>query len=183
MGLNTFDRNYGASKNSREFWGGDNGFVTVVVTLPANTEIGTTVVAQDGTDAAQTALSAAERNQFKITQAIAQRAVIVTTSALSNTVDPTAAGFETVGGNVIAFGKAGTLAANSFAITFLVERQDVLTKQVNKPGSTYALTVDPTTEIATILQGVGVFQQKDGTPSVAAGAVAIKVFAALPVLM
>ena len=31
MGLNSFDRNYGMSANSREFWGGNNGFVTVVL--------------------------------------------------------------------------------------------------------------------------------------------------------
>ncbi|EBS4516368.1 hypothetical protein DQT32_02925 [Salmonella enterica subsp. enterica serovar Braenderup] len=182
MSLNSFDRNYGMSANSREFWGGDNGFVTVVVTLPTDVEIGETAVAQDGTDAAQTALSAAEKNQFIIAQALAQRAVLVTTSALSNTVDPTASGFGTVGGNVIAYGSAGTLAANSFGITFIVERQDVFTKQVNKPGATYALTVDPTVEIATNLAQAGVFQKKDGTPA-AAAAVAIKVFAALPVLL
>ncbi|AQW88794.1 putative structural protein [Erwinia phage pEa_SNUABM_50] len=186
MSLNSFDRNYGMSDHSREFWGGNNGFVTVVVTLPADVEIGTTAVVSDGTEAgdnaAQTALSAAEKNQFIIAQALAQRAVLVTTSALSNTIDPTASGFGTVGGNVIAYGSAGTLAANSFGITFIVERQDVLTKQVNKPGATYALTVDPTTEIATNLAQAGVFQKKDGSAALAA-AVAIKVFAALPVLV
>jgi 1-aminocyclopropane-1-carboxylate deaminase/D-cysteine desulfhydrase-like pyridoxal-dependent ACC family enzyme len=186
MSLNSFDRNYGMSANSREFWGGDNGFVTVVVTLPTDVEIGVSAVAFDGTEAgdnaAQTAKSAAEKNQFIIAQALAQRAVLVTTSALSNTIDPTASGFGTVGGNVIAYGSAGTLAANSFGITYIVERQDVFTKQVNKPGSTYALTVDPTVEIATNLAQAGVFQKKDGTPA-AAAAVAIKVFAALPVLV
>ena len=186
MSLNSFDRNYGMSANSREFWGGDNGFVTVVITLPTDVEIGVSAVAFDGTEAgdnaAQTAKSAAEKNQFILAQALAQRAVLVTTSALSNDVDPTASGFETVGGNVIAFGKAGTLADNSFGITYIVERQDVFTKQVNKPGSTYALTVDPTVEIATNLAQAGVFQKKDGTPAAAAG-VAIKVFKALPVLL
>lgn len=182
MGLNTFDRNYGMSANSREYWGGDNGFVTVVVTLPTDVEIGATTVAQDGTDEAQTALSAALKNQFIIAQALSQRAVLVTTSVLSTTVDPTAAGFNTVGGNVIAFGSAGTLADDSFGITFIVERQDVFTKQVNKPGATYATTVDPTVEIATNLSQAGVFQKKDGTAATAA-AVAIKVFAALPVLL
>lgn len=186
MSLNSFDRNYGMSANSREFWGGNNGFVTVVVTLPTDVEIGTTAVVSDGTEtgdnALQTALSAAQKNQFILAQALAQRAVLVTTSALSNTINPTAAGFGTVGGNVIAYGSAGTLAANSFGITFIVERQDVFTKQVNKPGSTYALTVDPTVEIATNLSQAGVFQKKDGTAALAAG-VAIKVFASLPVLV
>ncbi|SOK58541.1 hypothetical protein [Yersinia phage fHe-Yen9-04] len=182
MSLNSFDRNYGMSEHSREYWGGNNGFATVVITLPADVEIGVTAVPQDGTDAAQTALSAAEKNQFIIAQALAQRAVLVTTSVLSNTIDPTASGFGTVGGNVIAYGSAGTLAAASFGITFIVERQDVLTKQVNKPGATYALTVDPTVEIATNLAQAGVFQKKDGSAALAAG-VAIKVFAALPVLV
>jgi hypothetical protein len=186
MSLNSFDRNYGMSANSREYWGGNNGFVTVVVSLPADVEIGVSTVAFDGTElgnnAAQTALSAAEKNQFIIAQALAQRAVLVTTSALSTSVNPTAAGFGTVGGNVIAFGSAGTLATNSFGITYIVERQDVFTKQENKPGSTYALTVDPAAEIAANLAQAGVFQKKDGTPAAAAG-VAIKVFAALPVLL
>lgn len=186
MSLNSFDRNYGMSANSREYWGGNNGFVTVVVTLPADVEIGTTSVLPDGTEvgdnAAQTALSAAERNQFIITEALAQRAVLVTTSALSDSIDPTAAGFGTVGGNVIAFGSSGTLAAGSFGITFIIERQDVLSTQVNKPGATYALTVNPTDEISANLAQVGVFQKKDGTQA-AAAAVAIKVFAALPVLV
>ena len=163
MSLNSFDRNYGMSANSREFWGGDNGFVTVVVTLPADVEIGVSAVAFDGTEAgdnaAQTALSAAEKNQFIIAQALAQRAVLVTTSALSTDVDP----------NVIAFGSAGTLADGSFGITYIVERQDVFTKQEGKPGSTYALVVDPTTEIATTLAQAGVFQKKDGSAADAAG--------------
>ena len=51
MSLNSFDRNYGMSANSREFWGGDNGFVTVVVTLPTDVEIGVSAVAFDGTEA------------------------------------------------------------------------------------------------------------------------------------
>lgn len=186
MSLNSFDRNYGMSANSREYWGGNNGFVTVVVTLPADVEIGTTAVVADGTEvgdnAAQTALSAAEKNQFIIAQALAQRAVLVTTSALSNDVDTSAAGFGTVGGNVIAFGSAGTLADNSFGITYIIERQDVFNKQVNKPGATYALTVDPASEIAANLAQAGVFQKKDGSAADAAG-IAIKVFAALPVLV
>lgn len=183
MALQSFDRNYGMSKNSREFWGGDNGFVTVIVKLPADVEISETAVAQDASDAAQTALSAAQRNQFKIAQALAQRAVIVATSGVSLAADPTAAGFETVGGNVLAFGKAGTPAAGSFAITFLIERANVLSKQENKPGATYALTVDPCAELAAILASAGFFQKKDGSDAVAAAGVAVKVYDALPAII
>lgn len=186
MGLNTFDRNYGMSANSREYWGGNNGFVTVVVSLPADVEIGETAVLPDGTEigdnAAQTALSAAEYNQFMIAQLLAQRSVEVATSMLAKgTVDPTAAGFDTIAGNVIAFGKSGTLAANSFGITFMIERQDVLTAQPVRPGSNYPVPVEPCAEISADLGQAGVFRKKDGS---AAGAlpVAIKVFASLPVL-
>lgn len=183
MALETFNRNYGMSSNSREYWGGNNGFVTIVVTLPADTEISTTAVAQDSTDVAQSALSAAQRNQFKIAQALAQRAVLVATSVPSSTANPTVAGFETVGGNVLAFGKSGTPAANSFAITFLIERADVLTKQDNKPGATYALSVDPTSEIAAVIASVGFFETKTGVASAAAAGVAIKVYNALPAIV
>ncbi len=183
MALDTFDRNYGMSKNSREFWGGNNGFVTVIVKLPTDVEIGVTAVAQDGTDAAQTALSAAQRNQFKIAQALSQRAVIVATSALSVAADPTVAGFETVGGNVLAFGKAGTTASGSFAVTFLIERANVLNKQDSKPGATYALTVDPCADLAAVLASAGFFQKKDGTAAAASAGVAVKVYDALPAIV
>lgn len=183
MALQSFDRNYGMSKNSREFWGGDNGFVTLIVKLPTDVEIGATAVAQDGTDAAQTALSAAERNQFKLAQALAQRAVIVASSVTSAVADPTASGFETVGGNVLAFGKAGTTASGSFAITYLIERANVLSKQDNKPGATYALTVDPCKDLADILALPGFFQKKDGSDAAAAAGVAVKVYNALPAII
>lgn len=187
MGLNTFNRNYGMSDFGREFWGGDNGFVTVAVTLPADVEIGTTTVVPDGTEvgdnAAQTALTAAQYNLFMIAQILAQRAVEVGTSLLAlGTVNGTASGFETVGGNVIAFGKAGTLSATSFGVTYLIERQDVLNKQDVRPGSNYPVPVDPTTELSAVLAQAGVFRKKDGTPALAAPGVAIKVFATLPVL-
>lgn len=183
MGLNSFDRNYGASQNSREYWGGNNGFVTVTVNLPAGVEIGTTAVAQDGTDAAQTALSAAQKNQFLIAQAMGQRAVLVSTSLLASNVNPAAAGYSTVGGNVLAFGSAGTPATGAFAITFVIERADVLTKQVNKPGAVYALSVDPCGDLATILAGAGMFVKSDGTDALAAAGVTVKVYDALPVIM
>lgn len=187
MGLNSFNRNYGMSDHSREFWGGDNGFVTVAVALPADVEIGETTVLPDGTDlgdnAAQTALSAAQYNQFMIAQILAQRAVEVSTSMLAKgTLDATASGFETVAGNVIAFGKAGTLTATSFGITYLIERQDVLTTQEVRPGSNYPVPVNPTAELSATLAQAGVFRKKDGTPALAAPGVAIKVFASLPVL-
>lgn len=187
MSLNSFDRNYGMSANSREYWGGNNGFVTVVVSLPADVEIGETAVLPDGTElgdnAAQTALSAAEYNQFMIAQILAQRSVEVATSMLAKgTVDPTASGFETIAGNVIAFGKAGTLTANSFGITYMIERQDVFDAQAVRPGSNYPVPVNPCAELSATLGQAGAFRKKDGT-SAGALPVAIKVFASLPVLL
>jgi len=184
MALNSFNRNYGMSANSREFWGGNNGFVTIVVALPANTEIGVTTVTQDGTDTAQSALSAAQYNQFKIAEILGQRAVIVATSILSTTADPTVGGFGTVGGNVLAYGSFGTPAANSFAVTFLIERADVLDTQASKPGSAYPQSVNPTLDIATVISTAGFFLQKDSvTPSVASAGVAVKVYDALPPIL
>lgn len=182
MGLNSFDRNYGASQNGREYSVGNNGFVTITVNLPADTEIGVTAVAQDGTDAAQTALSAANLNLFKITQALGQRAVLIATSLLRTDVDAAVAGYSTVGGNVLAFGTAGVPAANAFAVTFIVERADVLNKQENKPGSAYALSVDPATDLAVILSNAGIFTKTDGTPAASAVGVTVKVFDAMPVI-
>lgn len=183
MGLNAFDRNYGATRNSREYWGGNNGFVTVVINLPADVEIGETAVAQDVTDAAQTALSAAEKNLFKIVQTLATRAVLVTTSKLVTNADATASGFDVVGGNVLAFAKVGTPAAGAFAVTFEVERANVFDKQENKPGATYALTIDPTQEVADTLSVDGLFIKKDGTPAAAATGVVVKVYDALPPIL
>lgn len=187
MGLNTFDRNYGMSANSREYWGGNNGFVTVVVSLPADVEIGETTVVPDGTElgdnAAQTALSAAEYNQFMVAQLLAQRSVEVATSMLAKgTVNPTVAGFGTIAGNVIAYGSAGTLTAASFGITFMIERQDVFAAQPVRPGSNYPVPVNPCAEISATLGQAGVFRKKDGSAA-AALPVAIKVFASLPVLV
>lgn len=187
MSLNSFDRNYGMSANSREFWGGDNGFATVVVSLPDDVEIGETAVKPDGTElgdnAAQTALTAAEYNQFMIAQVLAQRSVEVATSMLAKgTVDPTVADFDKIEGNVIAFGKSGDLTAKSFGITFMIERQDVLTAQPVRPGSNYPVPVEPCAELSGSLGQAGVFRKKDGTPADALP-VAIKVFASLPVLL
>lgn len=187
MGLNSFDRNYGMSANSREFWGGNNGFVTVVLSLPADVEVGETAVVPDGTEigdnAAQTALTAANYNQMMLTQLLAQRAVLVTTSVLAKgTVDPTASGFGDIGGNVIAYGSEGTLTASSFGVTFIIERQDVFNAQPVRPGSNYPVPVDPAAEFCADLGQAAVFRKQDGTEA-AAVPVAIKVFAALPVLI
>lgn len=186
MSLNTFDRNYGMSAHGREFWGGDNGFVTVVLSLPADVEIGETTVLPDGTDlgdnAAQTALSAANYNQFMIAQLLSQRAVLVTTSLLAKgDVDATVGDFGKIQGNVIAYGSAGVLTANSFGITYIIERQDVFNAQAVRPGSAYPVPVDPCAEFTADLGQAGVFRKKDGTAAAAVPA-AIKVFAALPVL-
>lgn len=183
MSMDAFNRNYGSTKSAYEYFMGNNGFVTVVIKLPADVEIGVTSVPQDDTDAAATALTAALMNQTKIHRLLQQRAVMMATSQLSAIVDPTVAGFEDVTGNCIAFGKAGTLSAGSFGITYMFERQDVFTKQVEKPGATYNLTIDPTSSIAAELSVEGYFDKKDGTPAAAASGVAVKVFAALPVIL
>lgn len=187
MGLNSFDRNYGMSAHSREFWGGNNGFVTVVLSLPADVEVGDTAVLPDGTEigdnAAQTALTAANYNQFMLTQLLAQRAVLVTTSELAKgTVDPTVVDFGKIGGNVIAYGSNGVLAADAFGITFIIERQDVFDAQPVRPGSNYPVPVDPCADFCADLGQAAVFRKKDGSDA-AAVPVAIKVFASLPVLI
>lgn len=183
MGTNSFDRNYGMTFNSYEYFMGNNGFVTVVVKLPADVEIGETAVPQDGTDAAATALTTARMNQTKIQRLLQQRGTLMVTSQLSAVVDPTVSGFETIGGNTIAFGKSGTLAAGSFAITYMIERQDVFTAQATKPGAAYNVAIDPAASIAAELASVGYFNKKDGTPAAASTGTAVKVLAALPVLL
>lgn len=197
MSLNTFNRNYGMSSNSREFWGGNNGFVTIVINLPTNVEVGTTKVTSDGSDvqdqALQTAISNAQYNQFMLTQLLQQRAVLVTTSVLALDTDVVIpSGFKTVGGNVIAFGTSGadvTGGAGSVALTFICERQDVFAKQDVRPGAAYSVPVDPTVELAKNIAQAGFFRTKtyvDNTTNgvsdgAASTAVAIKVRAALPV--
>lgn len=197
MSLNTFNRNYGMSANSREYWGGDNGFVTIVINLPANVEVGTTKVTSDGSDvqneALQTAITNAQYNQFMLTQLLQQRAVLVTTSVLALDTDVVIpSGFKTVGGNVIAFGTSGadvTGGAGSVALTFICERQDVFAKQDVRPGAAYSVPVDPTVELAKIIAQANFFRTKtfvDNTTNGvgdagASAAVAIKVRAALPV--
>lgn len=180
---NSFDRNYGMTSNSREFWGGDNGFVTVVVNLPTGVEVGTTAVTQDGTDAAQTARSAAERNLFTIVQTVQRRATIVATSVLNAAADPTVGGFGTVGGNVLAYAFSGTLASGAFAVTFLVERAHVFNKQDVKPGAVYNISIDPALEVSAELIKAGLFIKSDGTVALAATGTALKVYNALPAIV
>ncbi|EOR9073854.1 hypothetical protein FOI42_RS01940 [Escherichia coli] len=197
MSLNSFNRNYGMSANSREYWGGDNGFVTIVVDLPADVEVGTTKVTSDGSElqdeALQTAITNAQYNQFMLTQLLQQRAVLVTTSVLALDTDVVIpADFKTVGGNVVAFGTSGADVAGgagSVALTFICERQDVFAKQDVRPGAAYSVPVDPTVELAKVIAQAKFFRTKsfvdvttDGVGDAeAAKAVAIKVRAALPV--
>lgn len=176
MSLNSIDRNYGKVVNPREFWGGDNGWVTVVVKLPAGVEVGTTAVVDDGSDAYAEAEQAANKNLFRIMNAISQRAVIVATSATVAAADPTVAGWETVGGNVLAVAKAGTLATGSFAITFLVERAAVFTSYGQKSGASVAISVNPAQEVVTTMAQAGYFLKPDGTAAAATAGAAVKVF-------
>ena len=178
--MSYIDMNYGAITKAREFWGGNNGFVTFGVALPAGvdlpgtanyeaakTAVKASALAAGATGGAlatllanQLIVSNAERNLFKIAQLLGQRAVVV---AVTDTEIDAAAALDavdgTVGGNVLAFAKAGTTDGLATAstpnvyVTFMIERADVLTKQTIKPGSTYAQTVDPTTDIATALTG------------------------------
>lgn len=183
MGLNDFDRNYGATSNSREYWGGNNGFVTVVLNLGADVELGVTKVAQDGSEEAFVADNAAQKNLAKVVQTLATRGVLVTTSVIGDDADASKAGFDKVGGNVLAFAKVGTPAAGAYAVTFVVERADVFTKQENKPGATYALTVEPAADMAATLATAGLFIKKDGSVADAATAVVVKVYDALPPIL
>ena len=62
MSLNSIDRNYGKVVNPREFCGGDNGWVTVVVKLPAGVEVGTTAVVGASVAAAVVAAAVVANN-------------------------------------------------------------------------------------------------------------------------
>lgn len=168
-----FNRNYGAMVTAKEFWGGNNGFVTVGVQMPsADYELGVgaayevlakKVRAGTATDAELVQVSNAERNLFRVAQAISQRAVLVAISGgeILTFPDPAAA-FPfimlddvsiTVGGNVLAGGKGGVtytvpdVGAPVYFITFMIERADALNKQENKPGATYNRTIDPCAEL------------------------------------
>lgn len=182
--MSYIDMNYGAITKAREFWGGNNGFVTFGIALPSGVDLpGTTAyntakaavqasaLAAGAQGAALTTLQAnqlivsnAERNLFKLAQLLGQRAVVVAvTDTLLDTTGKLDDIVTTVSGNTIAFAKAGTTSGAATGttpnvyVTFMIERGAVLTKQTNKPGSTYALTVDPTTDIVTELTSTNFF--------------------------
>lgn len=164
-----FHRNFGAMTTAREFWGGNNGFLTVAVQfdgaecpMPAGTDYEAAKAAHEaGTaTAAQVLLMAnAERNLFRVAQACGQRAVIVAVSGVELITET--AGLANIDAIVesgsLAYGKVGASsvapsATNPiYAVTFIIERADVLTKQDAKPGATYAVSVDPADELVNIL--------------------------------
>ncbi|QOE32517.1 virion structural protein [Klebsiella phage K64-1] len=200
MSLNSFNRNYGMSADSREWWGGNNGFVTVVIDLPTDVEVGHTKVTSDGSEeqdqALQTALTNAQYNQFVITSLLRQRAVLVTTSTIAFDTDVVIpSNFKTASANVVAFATSGVDVAGgagSVAITWIIERQDVFNKQDKRPGAAYDVPVNPAEDLAKALVQAGIFRTKDavvdalsGTGAsgnaAAATAAAVKVRAALPV--
>lgn len=205
------NRNYGAMVTAREFWGGNNGFLSVAVQmptadveLPAGSAYDTLMAKVKGgtaSDAEVIQASNAQRNLFRIAQAIGQRAVVVAVSggSLVTATETIDTSFLTaVGGNVLAAAKTGatTVAAAAgkpiYYITFIIERADVFTAQANKPGSTYSVSVDPAAELAANIGSTGFFEDKlftqapDGAlvtgSRLKADAVAVKVFDSLPVL-
>lgn len=215
--MSLLDRNYGAVSTAREFFQGNVGFVTVGFNVPANvvfpgmTEYNTAkaalkaaVFAAGGDSTAQATLAAyqlvvstAERNLFKVAQALGQRAVVIAVSDssvdTSSTLDAVSL---TVGGNVLAGAKSGTTSNTGTSslpnvyFTFIIERADVLTAQTSKPGSIYSISVTPAQDIVDQFN-TAFFEQKtfqaapDGTvitgAKVAATGSLIKVFDSLPV--
>ena len=137
-------------------------------------------------------MSNAERNLFRIAQAIGQRAVVVAVSGVEDSVADASIGMGAGQSNVLALASAGTPTDGAVAVTFLIERADVYTKQDSKPGSTYAVAVDACQELATMLNIESMFESDihESSPigSTVAGArvqatgVKVKVFDALPVL-
>lgn len=212
------NRNYGAMTTAREFWGGNNGFITVAVQMPdADTllPVGTAFDAAfkdvnewkaggslDVDAADQILVSNAERNLFRIAQAIGQRAVVVAVSPLERVeaTDKIDDLVITVGDNVLAGAKDGTsatVATNTkpiFYVTFLIERADVFTKMDDKPGTNGhgVYSVDALAELVSNISHAGFFENNTYTQSPAGNkltggrstaiAVAAKVFDALPVL-
>lgn len=179
--LDRLDRNWGATQNSREYWGGNNGFITFIMNVPADTEIGVTAT-DEGDDAFINHTTFAQRNLTKFVEVVASRGVLVTTSQIRNDVDGVAlkAEIEKQSPNVLAFHSIGTLGTTAFAITFEVERANVFDKQTSKPGATYAVDSIPAEEIAKHLTHAGLFETKDGKAADAVDAVVVKVFDALP---
>lgn len=183
MTLSAFDANYGNINFPREFWGGDNGWVTVVLDLPAGVELGTTTSTATDPNVLATAQQAAAKNLWRVTNAIGSRGTIVAYSTIATAVDPTVAGFGLVDGTqVIAYGTAGTLAAGAVAITFMVERATVFNSYGNKPGSSVSIAVTPATDIANSLVKAGLFLTPAGVAATAAG-VAVKVRQNFPAIL
>lgn len=203
------NRNYGAMVTAREFWGGNNGFLTVGVQMPdANTELPAGAAydallkkVKDGSasDAEVIQVSNAQRNLFRIAQAIGQRAVVVAVSGGElNTATLKIDDVALTGANILAGAKIGSTAVVASAgkplyyITFIIERADVYTAQANKPGATYAVSVDPAAELAANIASASFFEDKtftqapDGALLTGArtkvDAAVVKVFDALPVL-
>lgn len=215
--MSNLDRNYGAVATAREHFQGNNGFVTIGLNLPttvsfpgttayaaAKTAVDASVFSTVGDATAQATLAAnqllvstAQRNLFKVAQAIGQRAVVI---AVSDTQLDTTGKLDdvslTIGGNVLAAVKAGTTSATGTVsvpnvyFTFLIERADVLTAQANKPGAnSYALSVDPAQDIVnqfitTFFEGTTYQASPSGdsaTAKIAANGAVVKVFDSLPV--
>ena len=204
------NRNYGAVVTAREFWGGNNGFLTIAVQMPsADYELpagagydAAALNVKNGvaTDAEIIRVSNAQRNLFRISQAAAGRAVVVALSA-AEVVTATATLNDisvVVGGNIIAAARAGTTTTTAattapiYYVTFMIERAFVFNAQTNKPGATYAVNVDPAAELAANLSSAAFFdsqvvtQAPDGAVLTgakgAATGVVVKVFDAMPVL-
>ena len=180
MALNSFDRNYGASLTSREYWGGNNGFITVALTVDAAKELvfpGMAVyeAADPATEAGATLRQNAQRNFFKITEMLATRGVMVVTSVpaeyTTTTEFATLEALKTAGEAKATFlqsAEAGTTsiaptAAPIYHITFMVERANVFTSDTTKYGRVGAsnpqlYAVHPLTEIVNDLQSADLFE-------------------------
>lgn len=198
--MSEYNRNYGAMTTAREFWGGNNGFVTVALNLPTNTHlpVGAAYLAAKAAHEAGKAtpaqillMSNCERNLFRIAQAIGQRAVVVAVSGVEEAIT-NASIVMADAANILAYASAGTPADDAVAVTFLIERADVYTRQQGKPGSTYAVNVDACQELAAMI-GLPAFFESDDQEASPIGAtvagsrtqatgVKVKVFDALPVL-
>lgn len=215
--MSNFDRNYGAIATAREHFQGNNGYVTVGLNLPSTVAFpGTTAynTAKAAVDAAafasvgdataqaqiaanQLLISTAQRNLFRVAQAIGQRAVVI---AVSDVQLDTSSNLDAVSlalnSNVLAGVKAGTTSTTgtvsvpNIYFTFLIERADVLTAQAAKPGTnSIVLSVNPAQDI--VNQFVGTFFEPSTyqaspsgdsvTAKVAATGAILKVFDSLPV--
>ncbi|AUS03068.1 hypothetical protein NVP2275O_487 [Vibrio phage 2.275.O._10N.286.54.E11] len=162
MALNSFDRNYGASLNAREFFFGNSGWFTIAIDMASiGAELGETASVEPvDSDAYATAKSAAEYNQFKIAELVGQRAVITATSDIRDTdAVPTF-----TGENVLNTTVAGTPAIGDSAISFLIERADVFTQQEAKPGAVNpgVYAVNPLDEMVAAITTDGFFRDTTG---------------------